>query len=113
MGFLSFFKKIGNGIKKTATSIGNGIKKVSVKAYHTVIRPAYKKVIKPIYTSVVKPVAKKAISFVEHSIARAEKIADAGASGAEGIGDLFKNIGNSPMLIIGLVGVGALVALKR
>lgn len=109
---MGFFSSIGHAFSSAASTVGSGLKSVS-SAVVSVATPVYNKAIKPLYNKVVKPVANRAITYVEHGIDRLERVADAGTKGAEGVGNLFSNIGSSPMLIAGLIGVGAIVMLRK
>ncbi len=113
MGFLDFVKKIGNGLKKGVETIGGGIKKAAVSIHHSILKPIYKSVIKPVYEKAVKPVGKRVVNFVSHGIDRIERLSDAGVKGVEGIGAGISNLGNSPMMLFGLLALGGIVALKR
>lgn len=110
MGFLSSFTSaVSSGFKSVTNTVGSGFKAVT----NSVIKPAYNSVVKPVYNSVIKPVAERGISYVEHGIDRVERLADAGVKGAEGAGNFLDTIGKSPMLIIGVLALGAIVALKK
>lgn len=113
MGFLSFFKHIGSGIKKGFHSIGTGLKKAGNWTLNKVFKPGFNKIIKPVFNKVVKPATKKAVSFVNHGVDRVERIADAGTKGIESAGGLLGTISKSPMLIIGIIAIGAFVAIKK
>ena len=113
MGFLGInFGKIGAGFKSAFSTIGNGLKKAATTVYHKALVPAYEHILKPAYTKIIKPVGEKAISFVKHSVDRVERIADAGTKGVEGLGNLASGIGNTPIVLLGALGLGALLILK-
>ena len=109
---MGFFSDIGNAFSSAASSVGSGFKKIGT-TIADVAKPVFNKAIKPVYNKVIKPVAERGIKYVEHGIDRVERIADAGTRGAEGVGSFLENIGNSPMLIAGVIALGAVVALRR
>jgi hypothetical protein len=113
MGFLGInFGKIASGFKRAVSTVGHGLKKAAVGVYHKALKPLYKKVLKPAYTKIIKPVGERAIKFVKHSVDRVEHIADAGVKGIEAGAGLLDTISKSPMIILGVIGLGALLALK-
>jgi hypothetical protein len=113
MGFLGInFGKIASGFKSAVSTVGHGLKSAATGVYHSALVPLYNKVLKPAYTKVIKPVGERAISFVSHGIDRVEHIADAGVKGLESGAGLLDTISKSPMIILGVIGLGALLALK-
>ena len=114
MGLFSgiIFGKIASGFKKAVSKIGSGLKKAANKVYHKALVPLYKKVLKPTWNKVIKPVGEKAISYVSHGIDRVERIADAGIKGVEGGANLLSGIGNTPVVLLGALGLGALLIMK-
>jgi hypothetical protein len=114
MGFLSglHLGKIFSGFKRAIAPITHGLKKAANTVYHKALKPLYKSVIKPIYTKIIKPVGERAIKFVKHSVDRVEHIADAGVKGIEAGAGLLDTISKSPMIILGVIGLGAVLALK-
>jgi hypothetical protein len=113
MGFLGInFGKIVSGFKRAVSTVGHGLKKAAVGVYHKALKPLYTSVIKPAYTKIIKPVGERAIKFVSHAVDRVERIADAGVKGIESGAGLLDTISKSPMIILGVLGLGALVALK-
>jgi hypothetical protein len=116
MGFLSGlginFGKISSGFKTAFSTIGKGLKKAATTVYHKALVPAYEHVLKPAYTKIIKPVGEKGISFIKHSVDRVERIADAGVKGVEGAGNILSGIGNTPVVLLGALGLGALLILK-
>jgi hypothetical protein len=113
MGFLGInFGKIASGFKRAVSTIGHGLKKAAVGVYHKALKPLYKKVLKPAWNKVIKPVGERAIKFVKHSVDRVEHIADAGVAGIEAGAGLLTTLSKSPMMIMGIIGLGAVLALK-
>jgi hypothetical protein len=116
MGFLSGlginFGKISSGFKTAISVIGKGFKKAGNTIYHKAIVPTYEKILKPAYTKIIKPVGEKGISFVSHAVDRVERIADAGVKGVEGAGNILSGIGNTPVVLLGALGLGALLIMK-
>lgn len=113
MGFLSFVSKIGSGFKSAVSTVGSGFKRAVKQIHHSILKPVFNRVLKPVYQKAIKPIAKRAITYVEHGIDRVERIADAGTKAAEGAGNFMDSIGKSPMLIAGVIAVGAIVLLKK
>ena len=114
MGFLGInFGKISSGFKTAFSVIGKGFKKAANKIYHKAIIPTYNKVLKPAYEKVIKPAGEKALNFVKHGVDRVERIADAGVKGVEGGANLLSGLGNTPVVLLGAMGLGALLLLRK
>lgn len=114
MGFLGInFGKIASGFKRAVSTIGNGLKKAATTVYHKAIVPTYNKVLKPAYEKVIKPAATKALEYVKHGVDRVERIADAGVKGIEGGANLLSGLGNTPVVLLGAMGLGALLLLRK
>jgi hypothetical protein len=114
MGFLSglHLGRIFSGFKRAVSTVTHGLKKAANTVYHKALKPIYHSVLKPAWNKVIKPVGERAIKFVKHSVDRVEHIADAGVEGLEAGAGLLDTISKSPMIILGVLGLGAVLALK-